>query len=177
MRTGRRGCGWSGAARLTPWRPRWPCATPRRPSTGGRRPTRHARVRCSRRPSPTAGASGLAAAARKAAEELGGLESARRAEHRLAELATEREALDRQERADEDVFQDAESWLASWETTRAGLQARIESAQEAATRAEQLAVQREPARVRLEAARLRDQLMRRHGRRPGARARRARARR
>ncbi|WP_328773102.1 SMC family ATPase [Streptomyces sp. NBC_00286] len=105
-----------------------------------------------------AGASGLAAAARKAAEELGGLESARRAEHRLAELATEREALDRQERADEDVFQDAESWLASWETTRAGLQARIESAQEAATRAEQLAVQREPARVRLEAARLRDQL-------------------
>ncbi|WP_328497756.1 SMC family ATPase [Streptomyces sp. NBC_00414] len=105
-----------------------------------------------------AGATGLAAAARKAAEELGGLESARRGEQRLAELATERHVLDRQERADEDVLHDAEQWLSEWETTRSGLQARIEAAQEAATRAEQLAVQREPARSRLAAARLRDQL-------------------
>ncbi|MEU9183691.1 SMC family ATPase [Streptomyces sp. NPDC048484] len=105
-----------------------------------------------------AGATGLAAAARKAAEELGGLESARRGEHRLTELHTERQELDRQERADEDVLQDAEQWLSEWETTKAGLQARIESAQEGATRAEQLAVQREPARSRLAAARLRDQL-------------------
>ncbi|WP_404191251.1 AAA family ATPase [Streptomyces tauricus] len=105
-----------------------------------------------------AGATGLAAAARKAAEELGGLESARRGEQRLTELATERAALDRQERADEDVLHDAEQWLSEWETTRAGLQTRIETAQEAATRAEQLAVQREPAQARLGAARLRDQL-------------------
>ncbi|WP_128377045.1 AAA family ATPase [Streptomyces cavernae] len=105
-----------------------------------------------------AGAAGLAAAARKAAEELGGLEAARRAEHRLAELATERAHLDRQERADEDVLEDAESWLAEWDATRADLRARIESAQEAAARAEQLDVQREPARGRLRAARLRDQL-------------------
>ncbi|MFD0309035.1 AAA family ATPase [Streptomyces sp. NPDC127119] len=105
-----------------------------------------------------AGAAGLAAAARKAAEELGGLESARRGEHRLTELAAERTKLDRQERADEDVLHDAEQWLAGWETTRAGLQTRIETAQEAATRAEQLAVQREPAQARLGAARLRDQL-------------------
>ncbi len=107
-----------------------------------------------------AGASGLAAAARRTAEELGGLESARRAEQRLAELVAERTDLDRQERADEDVLQEAEAWLADWETTRAGLQARIESAQEAATRAEQLAVQREPAQRRLGAARQRDQLAR-----------------
>ncbi|MFF1641608.1 AAA family ATPase [Streptomyces sp. NPDC058246] len=107
-----------------------------------------------------AGAPGLAAAARKAAEELGGLESARRAERRLAELALERADLDRQERADEDILQEAESWLAGWEATRTGIEARIESAQEAATRAEQLAVQREPALKRLNAARQRDQLAR-----------------
>ncbi|GAA2479143.1 SMC family ATPase [Streptomyces longisporus] len=107
-----------------------------------------------------AGAAGLAAAARRSAEELGGLESARRAEQRLAELVAERAGLDRQERADEDVLQEAEAWLADWEATRAGLQARIESAQEAATRAEQLGVQREPAQRRLGAARQRDQLAR-----------------
>lgn len=107
-----------------------------------------------------AGAPGLAAAARKAAEELGGLESARRAERRLGELTQERVLLDRQEREDEDVRQDAESWLATWEATRADLQARIESAQEAATRAEQLAVQRDPAQARLRAARRRDQFAR-----------------
>ncbi|MDL5200215.1 SMC family ATPase [Streptomyces sp. ALI-76-A] len=104
-----------------------------------------------------AGAAGLAAAARRAAEELGGLESARRAERRLAELVAERGDLDRQERADEDVRQEAEVWLAGWEATRAGLQSRIESAQEAAARAEQLAVQRGPAQRRLQAARQRDQ--------------------
>ncbi|MER5212019.1 SMC family ATPase [Streptomyces sp. NPDC002838] len=105
-----------------------------------------------------AGAAGLATAARRAAEELGGLESARRAEQRLTELVDERVDLDRQERADEDVRLETEAWLAGWEATRAGLQARIETAQEAATRAEQLAVQREPARQRLGAARMRDQL-------------------
>ncbi|WP_267716236.1 AAA family ATPase [Streptomyces sp. CoH17] len=105
-----------------------------------------------------AGPAGLAAAARRAAEELGGLASARRAEKRLAELVREREGLDRQEHADEEVRQEAEAWLADWETTRAGLQARVDSAQEAATRAEQLAVQRDPAQRRLVAARRRDRL-------------------
>ncbi|MZE73145.1 SMC family ATPase, partial [Streptomyces sp. SID5789] len=90
------------------------------------------------------------------AEELGGLESARRAERRLAELVEERAVLDRQERADDDVRQEAETWLADWEATRTGLQARVDDAREAATRAEQLAVQREPARRRLNAARQRD---------------------
>ncbi|MFG3006820.1 AAA family ATPase [Streptomyces calvus] len=105
-----------------------------------------------------AGAAGLAAAARRAAEELGGLESARRAERRLTELLDERAGLDRQERADEEARQDAETWLAGWEETRTGLQARIESAQQAAGRAGELAVQREPARQRLNAARTRDRL-------------------
>ncbi|MFE9626231.1 AAA family ATPase [Streptomyces sp. NPDC006527] len=106
------------------------------------------------------GAGGLSAAARRAARELGGLESARRGERRLAELLAERADLDRQERADEEVLAETEGWLADWEATRASLQARVESAQEAATRAEQLAVQREPARRRLTAARLRDELAR-----------------
>ncbi|WP_046730060.1 AAA family ATPase [Streptomyces humi] len=105
-----------------------------------------------------AGAAGLAGAARRAAEELGGLESARRAERRLADVVEERGRLDRQERADEDVLREAESWLADWDTTRAGLQSRVDAAQEAATRAEQLDVRREPARRRLAAARLRDEL-------------------
>ncbi|MFJ3673120.1 AAA family ATPase [Streptomyces sp. NPDC090106] len=105
-----------------------------------------------------AGAAGLATAARRAAEELGGLESARRGEQRLAELVAERDQLDRQERADDEVLQEADQWLAAWDTTRTGLQTRIDSAQEAATRAEQLSVQREPARKRLNAARMRDQL-------------------
>ncbi|MFD4262001.1 AAA family ATPase [Streptomyces sp. NPDC058534] len=103
-----------------------------------------------------AGPAGLAAAARRAAEELGGLESARRAERRLAELVEERAGLDRQERADDDVRHEAETWLADWETTRTGLQTHVDDAQEAATRAEQLAVQRDPARRRLNAARQRD---------------------
>ncbi|KUN96873.1 AAA family ATPase [Streptomyces caeruleatus] len=109
-------------------------------------------------PIPALPAERLAAAARRAAEELGGLESARRAEQRLADLVGERDELDRQERADEGLLQDAEDWLAGWEESRAALQTRIDTAQQAATRAEQLAVQRDPAQQRLGAARLRDQL-------------------
>ncbi|MBZ6102977.1 AAA family ATPase [Streptomyces olivaceus] len=103
-----------------------------------------------------AGAAGLAAAARRAAEELGGLESARRAERRLAELVQEQAGLDRQERADEDVLQEAEAWLAGWEATRAGLQDRVEAARQATARADQLDGQRDPARRRLDAAGRRD---------------------
>jgi exonuclease SbcC len=105
-----------------------------------------------------AGAAGLAAAGRRAAEELGGLEAARRAEQRLAALVTERADVDRQERDDREVLQEAENWLAGWETTRSDLLGRIESAQQAAARAEQLAMRREPALKRLDAARVRDGL-------------------
>ncbi|MCX3288117.1 SMC family ATPase [Streptomyces sp. NEAU-H22] len=105
-----------------------------------------------------AGAAGLAAAARRAAEELGGLDSARRAERRLAELLDERAGLDRQERADADLLHEAEAWLDDWEQTRTALQTRVDSAQQAAALAEQLAERREPAQQRLRAARLRDEL-------------------
>ncbi|MFE6096102.1 AAA family ATPase [Streptomyces massasporeus] len=105
-----------------------------------------------------AGAAGLAAAARRAAEELGGLDSARRAERRLAELLDERAGLDRQERADADLLQEAEAWLDGWEETRTALQTRVDTAQQAAALAEQLAERREPAQQRLRAARMRDQL-------------------
>ncbi|MET9763283.1 SMC family ATPase [Streptomyces sp. NPDC006372] len=105
-----------------------------------------------------AGAAGLAAAARRTAEELGGLDSARRAERRLAELLDERTGLDRQERADADVLQEAEAWLDGWEENRTALQDRVDSAQRAAALAEQLAERREAARQRLKAARLRDRL-------------------
>ncbi|MFJ3824069.1 AAA family ATPase [Streptomyces nodosus] len=107
-----------------------------------------------------AGAAGLAVAARRAAEELGGLESARRAERRLAELTAERTGLDREERADDAVRRDAEDWLAAWEETRADLQGRIDAAQQDAGRAEQFAARREPAHERLEAAHRRDGLAR-----------------
>lgn len=105
-------------------------------------------------------AAGLAAAARRVSQELGGLESARRAERRLTEVLAERADLDRHERADDDVLEDAESWLAGWEELRDGLRAAVETAQQAAARAEQLSVQLDPARNRLAAARQRDQFAR-----------------
>ncbi|MFI6650158.1 SMC family ATPase [Streptomyces sp. NPDC050529] len=105
-----------------------------------------------------AGAEQLAALERRLREELGGLDAARRAERRSAEIDSERTALERQARADDELIRDAEGWLAGWEVTRSGLHARIEAAQEAATRAELLAGRLDPARRRLEAARRRDAL-------------------
>ncbi|MCK1818921.1 SMC family ATPase [Streptomyces sp. XM83C] len=105
-----------------------------------------------------AGAAGLAAAARRAAEELGGLDAARRAEQRLTALLAERADLDRQERADDEILADADGWLTGWDDTRAALQTRIDTAQDAAARAEQLAERHEAARQRLAAAALRDRL-------------------
>ncbi|MEU1368385.1 SMC family ATPase [Streptomyces sp. NPDC005803] len=105
-----------------------------------------------------AGAEHLAALERRLREELGGLDAARRAERRSAEIDSERSALERQAQADDELIRDAEGWLADWEATRSGLLARIEAAQEAATRAELLAGRLDPARRRLEAARRRDAL-------------------
>ncbi|GHH85049.1 nuclease SbcCD subunit C [Streptomyces sulfonofaciens] len=105
-----------------------------------------------------AGAPALAAAARRAAEELGALETARRAEHRLSEIVEERTALDRQERADDDLLQEAEGWLADWAPTRAALQDAIDTAQDAAARTEHLAARVESAEARLAAALRRDDL-------------------
>lgn len=105
-----------------------------------------------------AGAEHLAALERRLREELGGLDAARRAERRSAEIDSERTALEREARADDGLIRDAEGWLADWEVTRDGLIARIEAAQEAATRAELLAGRLDPARRRLDAARRRDAL-------------------
>ncbi|MGW3685987.1 AAA family ATPase [Streptomyces sp. NPDC005125] len=105
-----------------------------------------------------AGAEQLAALERRLRQELGGLDAARRAERRSADIDTERAELERQARADDELILEAEGWLAGWESTRRGLQERIEAAQESATRAEQLAGRLEPARGQLEAARRRDAL-------------------
>ncbi|MEV5653831.1 SMC family ATPase [Streptomyces sp. NPDC052291] len=105
-----------------------------------------------------AGAEQLATLEHRLREELGGLESARRAERRSAEIDDERAALERQARADDDLVRDSEGWLAGWETTRRDLQARLDAALEAATRTELLARRLDPARRRLDAARRRDAL-------------------
>ncbi|MFI6964692.1 AAA family ATPase [Streptomyces sp. NPDC050255] len=105
-----------------------------------------------------AGAEQLAALERGLREELGGLDAARRAERRSAEIDSERTVLERQARADDELIREAEGWLAGWDGTRTGLLARIEAAQEAATRAESLAGRLDPARRRLDAARRRDAL-------------------
>ncbi|MFF2330835.1 MULTISPECIES: AAA family ATPase [unclassified Streptomyces] len=105
-----------------------------------------------------AGAEQLAEQERRLRQELGGLDAAKRAERRSAEIDAERAALESQARADDELLQDAKDWLAGWESARHDLRARIEEAQEAATRAEQLAGRLEPARARLEAAGHRDAL-------------------
>ncbi|MER8086819.1 SMC family ATPase [Streptomyces sp. NPDC058316] len=105
-----------------------------------------------------AGAEHLAELERKLRQELGGLDAAQRAERRCAEIEAERAGLERQARADDELIHEAKGWLADWESVRHGLRARIEEAQEAATRAEHLAGRLEPARARLDAARRRDAL-------------------
>ncbi|MEV5260291.1 SMC family ATPase [Streptomyces anulatus] len=95
---------------------------------------------------------------RRFRQELGGLESARRAEARSAAIDEERDRLERDSRADDATVRDADAWLAGWDAVHAGLRERIATAQEAATRAEQLAGLLAPARRRLEAARRRDAL-------------------
>ncbi|MFF5670752.1 AAA family ATPase [Streptomyces hygroscopicus] len=95
---------------------------------------------------------------RRVREELGALAAARRGEARAEAVAAEIAALDREARADDEAVEEADEWLAGWEETHRAHQRRIESAQEAATRAEQLGGRIEPAERRLEAARQRDVL-------------------
>ncbi|MFG2137686.1 AAA family ATPase [Streptomyces sp. NPDC048650] len=105
-----------------------------------------------------AGADRLAALERELRGDLGSLTAAGRAERRAADIARERAGLDREGRADDQTLLDAEEWLAGWDTTREAHQRRIETAQEAATRAEHLAAQLQPAAERLAAAHRRDRL-------------------
>lgn len=100
----------------------------------------------------------LSALENRLREELGALGSARRAESRTVAIAQERAHLDREAHADEEALQEAAAWLANWEPRRAALQQRVDTAQDAAARAEQLAGRLEPLRLRLDAARRRDAL-------------------
>ncbi|MGA5266569.1 AAA family ATPase [Streptomyces lydicamycinicus] len=100
----------------------------------------------------------LAALERELREDLGSLGAARRAERRAADIGRERAALDRETRADEQTLLDAAEWLAAWDDAQRAHQQRIETAQEATTRAEQLGARIEPATERWEAARRRDRL-------------------
>ncbi|MFF7651495.1 AAA family ATPase [Streptomyces sp. NPDC007983] len=109
-------------------------------------------------PLAEAGAERLARVERWVRGELGALAAARRGEARARAVAAEIAELDREARADDEAVEEAAEWLAGWESTRLAHQARIEAAQEAATRAEQLGARIEPAERRLEAARERDRL-------------------
>ncbi|AJT62262.1 hypothetical protein T261_0573 [Streptomyces lydicus] len=100
----------------------------------------------------------LAALERQLRADLGSLTAARRAERRAADIGLERAGLDREARADDQTLLDTAEWLAGWDAVREAHQRRIETAQEAATRAEQLGAQLRPAAERLEAARRRDAL-------------------
>ncbi|QKV91221.1 AAA family ATPase [Streptomyces sp. NA02950] len=134
-------------------------AEPRVPGPAPHGPTASA-VDGDRGPSPLseADAASLARVERWLREELGSLAAARRGERQAEALAEEIAGLDREARADDDTHAEAADWLAGWETVRAAHQRRIETAQEAATRAEQLAGRIESAGRRLDAARLRDRL-------------------
>nr|WP_322975345.1 SMC family ATPase [Actinacidiphila bryophytorum] len=60
-------------------------------------------------------------------------------EARVGEVGARRERLEREERDDEEAVRDAGGWLAEWPALRAGLQARLDGALEAAARAGDLA--------------------------------------
>ncbi|MER5893027.1 SMC family ATPase [Streptomyces sp. NPDC001876] len=110
-----------------------------------------------------AGVEQLSGAERTLRSDLGALEAARRAERRSRQIDAERAGIERQSRADDELIQEAADWLAGWDGTHRELRERIESAQDAATRAEQLAGRLDPARRRLDAARRRDALVDREG--------------
>ncbi|WP_338675227.1 SMC family ATPase [Streptomyces sp. SCSIO 30461] len=105
-----------------------------------------------------AGGERLSALERELRQELGGLDAARRAEARGTELRRERAESDRQSRADEELLRDADTWLAGWEALRGDLQTRLDTARDAATRAEHLAGRLDRALRREAAGRERDRL-------------------
>ncbi|MFD6150576.1 AAA family ATPase [Streptomyces sp. NPDC060243] len=123
-----------------------------------------------------ADAAGLAEAARRQDEARGALASARRAEERLRELVRERDAVDREDRADAQARAEDEQWLDTWPERRAELRARVAGARDAATRAAELTGRAEPVARRLAAAHRYGELAAEHTRaeaaEAGARARR-----
>ncbi|MFD0355754.1 SMC family ATPase, partial [Streptomyces sp. NPDC127110] len=105
-----------------------------------------------------AGTEQLAAVEQRLREDLGAAGAAQRAEQRSAEIGRERATLERESRDADERYQESAEWLARWEATRAALQEKVDSAQQALTLAEQLAGRLEPARMQLTAARRRDSL-------------------
>ncbi|BBA95390.1 putative exonuclease [Actinacidiphila reveromycinica] len=91
-------------------------------------------------------------------EELGGLAAAAATEARLEDIGRRREALAREERADEGAVREAQAWLERWAGERGRFQDRVEAAAESAARAEGLAGKVESARARRDAAAERDRL-------------------
>ncbi|WUH95326.1 AAA family ATPase [Streptomyces sp. NBC_00433] len=92
-------------------------------------------------------------------EVVGGLVAAEEVEARVREVGARRELLEREERADDEAVRDAGGWLGEWPRMRAGLQARLDTALEAAARAGELAGESERARARRDAAVQRDALV------------------
>ncbi|MDF2261332.1 AAA family ATPase [Streptantibioticus ferralitis] len=105
----------------------------------------------------------LAQQAGQLREDLGRLDTARRAEQRVSELTAVRGGLDREVADDEEAARDTDAWLADWDQARADHQRRIDTAHEAAQRAVQLAGQLDTARASRDAARRRDQLIAQEG--------------
>ncbi|QMV20638.1 AAA family ATPase [Streptomyces sp. SCUT-3] len=105
-----------------------------------------------------AGAEELAGLERARRQDLGGLRSALSAERRHAEVGAELDRLDREARDDEERLAEAAQWQAGWEEAARAHRRRIDEAQEAAALAEQLAARLGTARRRLAAARRRDAL-------------------
>ncbi|SHN23806.1 AAA family ATPase [Actinacidiphila paucisporea] len=91
-------------------------------------------------------------------EVVGGLVAAGEAEARVREVGARRESLEREERADDEAVRDTGGWLGEWPRMRATLQARLDTALEAAARAGELAGAAERARARRDAAVERDTL-------------------
>ncbi|CAG6397050.1 AAA family ATPase [Streptomyces cocklensis] len=104
------------------------------------------------------GADELVRRAGELREVVGGLVSAGEVEARMAEVTARRERLEHEERSDEEAVRDADGWLAEWPRVRDGLQARLDSALEAAARAGDLAGELAQARQRRDAAAERDVL-------------------
>nr|WP_202446583.1 SMC family ATPase [Streptomyces sp. SID5468] len=99
----------------------------------------------------------LTAKEHQARRRLGTLDAARRAAERAAALTAERDRLDRDAAADEELDREATAWLSGWPPVRDRLARRIDAAHEAAARAEQLAARLDGAHRRLDAARRRDE--------------------
>ncbi|MFC4031284.1 AAA family ATPase [Streptomyces polygonati] len=96
-------------------------------------------------------------------EELGGLARAGEVEARVREIAERREALEREERADEGVVREAEAWLDGWPRERDALRSRLDAGIEASARAGGLGAELDAARRRRDAAGERDRLAVRSG--------------